>query len=411
MSIDLKNAGAGFTRLHFWLLFPGFFLYQAALGYQLVPQIPGGYFGLTSVVGFPFLLLVYLSRAERHVQAYTLSDSVFAALVVLIVITALVNYAAGWNDSTELLVWSLSGLLFNLTGYLVAQTVDLGGGVFRKVLNGSLAVMIAIVFFGASQGSFDLSSNSGPTEGLATYQSLARSLVVVGLVAFAINEKGALKTALFVGTLVALFLNGARTELIMYVLAIAVYTLFVSASSPTRLLLWLIAALGGGIAGLTYLQSIMADLPHSRMDELFDIWNSSSGLERQYYSNLAFEQIARSPVFGDYGGYLSYGGVGSYAHNLLSAWVNLGIVGFFLYIIALSAISYGSFRFVMNNKQAGVEWTLAALFAFSVTLALIASKDYSYMLFGLALGFYSRAARETCATPERQGRYSPQAIS
>ena len=51
--------------------------------------------------------------------------------------------------------------------------------------------------------------------------------------------------------------------------------------------------------------------------------------------NVAIESIKSNFFLGDYGSYVSNLGIGMYSHNLLSAWVDLGLFGFVFYILIL----------------------------------------------------------------------------
>ena len=52
----------------------------------------------------------------------------------------------------------------------------------------------------------------------------------------------------------------------------------------------------------------------------------------------ALNSIAADPIFGEYGSYYVLGSAGKYAHNILSAWVDLGILGFSLLVALLARL-------------------------------------------------------------------------
>ena len=74
--------------------------------------------------------------------------------------------------------------------------------------------------------------------------------------------------------------------------------------------------------------------PQSRFKQLFvAIQEDASFIERSVFNRYGLSLIADNPLVGAYGMYVHLNGGGSYPHNLLSAWVNLGILGFAFYLI------------------------------------------------------------------------------
>src|SRR5690606_16010862 len=112
-----------------------------------------------------------------------------------------------------------------------AVSVNLSGTLFRRVLLISLIAMCVVILVSAPGGRFDLTELANNQETVASYQSIARSLVVLGLLAFALETRPRVRAILFVLTLAASFVNGARTETVAYVASIAVFASFVSLSS------------------------------------------------------------------------------------------------------------------------------------------------------------------------------------
>jgi len=103
--------------------------------------------------------------------------------------------------------------------------------------------------------------------------------------------------------------------------------------------------------------------------------------------------IQDNPIFGDYGSYVQYGtvkGIGSYAHNVASAWVNLGLLGFILYISAICIALYQVMKIFFSRRYRDVVSTMTYVFSIAIIISLLFSKNYSFMLFGLMVGLTSR---------------------
>lgn len=77
-------------------------------------------------------------------------------------------------------------------------------------------------------------------------------------------------------------------------------------------------------------------------------------------------------------------GLGGYPHNLISAWVNLGLPGFLLYVSAIAAICVGLFRSRYSDDRSVSSFFLSAVVVAAVA-GVIFSKNYNYEL--LAIGF------------------------
>jgi O-antigen ligase len=130
-------------------------------------------------------------------------------------------------------------------------------------------------------------------------------------------------------------------------------------------------------------------LNESRMFQLLDIRSSDSAEARLQLFYNGLNIIIDNPIFGGYGEYVQFSGVGSYPHNIISAWVNLGIVGFIGYIsmfIAMWFVVIKRRNTLINN----VEFHVFLFFLIYVSITLLISKEYSDMFIGFLIGFYSR---------------------
>jgi hypothetical protein len=126
------------------------------------------------------------------------------------------------------------------------------------------------------------------------------------------------------------------------------------------------------------------------MLEIFDLSNSTSHLARELLFENGLDIISNNLIFGSYGAYTDIDGIGSYPHNLTSAWVNLGILGFILYIVIIANLWIYTIWAFLKKRTSSAEFNVFFLFLVYVSLALYSSKDYSYMLVGFLIGLRSR---------------------
>jgi len=377
----------------FFLLFPGFFFYQSALGLEYIYGFLGGYFGVVSVVLALPLVVLAIASYLKSTKTFTLFDGVFFLIVGWIGLVASSAYVLGdLAGNLELLVWSYSGILFNIICFIIAKHLPIDLKSFLRVIFLSLLMMIVIVYSFNNDGLFYLRLSSDQ-EGLSTYQGFARSLAVTGLVLVSIMLKSPAKIffiSLF--TAVALFLNGARSEFVLFIVGVIILTFSSILLNKKRVIAWTFIVIAAFSFGMSYLQNLDAIkdwLPQTRMLELFDLDSSSSGETRVHFRQVAANTISNNPVFGHYGSYvITEDSIGAYSHNLLSAWVNLGVFGFFLYALAIGIMLIKMLRSVCHPNDP-VSRCIITFVPFLV-ISYILSKDYSFMIFGLTMGFCSR---------------------
>ncbi len=391
LTVNLKKLSIWCSNFGFLLLFPGFFYYQTVIGLGIISPFLGGYFGVVAMSVFPIALVsfIYINKTK-----FVDIDVAFFSIVILTLSIIFINYALDRprSFSHDMLVWSLSGLMFNLVSYFLASTISIDSRSFKNLTIGSLGLMILIVLYNiGDQGIFYLRAqlDGVGSESVATYQGFGRSLAVVGLLSLAMLKGTKLRFIVFLVALCALFYNGARTEFVLFFVTYASLLVFLS----TRVLMSFVVFILLVTIVMIFvanLDTLAVELPENRVVDLLDIGSDTSNQARNELEQSAWESITTNPVLGDYGRYTEYAGIGGYSHNLLSAWVNLGLVGFGLYILVILVVVNGILRIFikMNNKT--TEERIMFAFSMFAILALVFSKDYSSMFFGLMVGFYSR---------------------
>lgn len=377
----------------FLLLFPGFFFYHALLGLGYISPILGGYFGYISLVLYPLLLLTFFRQIHRQTIRLSKIDYLFILLMIYIIFVATSNFAASGQDSIdlEMLEWSLSGVSINGLMYMIARTIDLNSAWMRWLCILSLGVMCALVFSNIGRsGIFYLSQDAAIPEVVASYQGFGRSLVLSALFILSGMDKklGFIIIAFIAGT--ALFFNGARSEFLGFLLAASVTSFLIFNLGRSFIIVISIFCIL-----LLVSNYIPSDLIESnRMFELLNIDNSSSALARKELMSDALVSISEHPFLGSYGSYARSLSIGAYAHNLLSAWVNLGILGFAWYVGIFAF--YGLLLISKLRSRESIENSYiygTCFYCFSLFLMLFA-KNYNDMTFGLMAGFIGRIDRK-----------------
>jgi uncharacterized membrane protein len=229
-----------------------------------------------------------------------------------------------------------------------------------------------------------LIADESATDSIATYQGFGRSIVVCGLFLCAMFILSPTKLIFTYLTCVALlFLNGSRTEFVVFALTVPFAHMIV-----TRAVKPVLSFLGFAMLPMFVAGYLISDiLPSSRIFELADILVSSSFLGRLNLTAIGWAEIYDAPILGRYGAYYSAHGIGGYPHNILSAWLNLGLVGIMLLIFIFSTLWLYALRrdeFTQSNPT----FALFVVFLVFVTISLIVSKSYIYELLAAPIGLW-----------------------
>jgi hypothetical protein len=363
-ALDLPHGQATF-----FILFIGFFFYHQSLENGLIPPVLGGYFGVASVVVLALLGPVIIFRIfYGGINSLKLNyfDRYFLIMMFFILAVSGFHYAIGrLAGNTSMLIWSVSGVFFNLTAYSIGRTYEFSER-NKHVLLVSAIAMLGIIYFNSVEGKFYV-WRAYVDDNATTYQGYGRTLVLVGflLLAYSRGISGATLTA--AAFIPALFLNGGRTELVLFIascFSFVAYGLLHVRGGLFWLAVFAVSFIGLGMYIAPVLQAVLQ------------------------LTEVALRTISHNPLFGDYGGYvLSESGVGYYSHNLLSAWVNLGFVGFALYVFIILT---GLFFILRAGREAvfrrSARWRMAFFMCVYMTLAYLLSRNYLDELFGFHLG-------------------------
>jgi hypothetical protein len=382
----------------FFLLFPGFFYYHTLLGTGTTGAFLGGYFSPISIVYMLPLVFVYYRRLrldQRRLSAIDMHYGLFNAYFLAVVA---VNAAAGANRA--IVVNHLVCILFMVNTFIMFSFIDFEHRQFRLMALASLAAMSTIAFSFSVNGVFYLGALgiARDAESLATYQGFARSYLMTFLPVVAFTRSLPLRLVLYAVGAATLFVNTARSEFAALLFAIPIFEFYFSRHK--MIFAGLVVVIGMSI--YVHLDDIIAALPESRILELVDLSHSTSANKRHHLTVYAKQTIAAHPLLGDYASYAP----GYYSHNVLSAWVDLGLFGF-VYVLAITIIP--AIPMFFKEYFAGrrrPEFILGFSLACCTVLLLISSHFFTDMLIGATLGIYSQYRFE-----RKYGKHRPPHLS
>jgi hypothetical protein len=370
------------VHMAFLLLFPGFFFYHTSLGLGLIGAVLGGYFSPIALALTLPLVWFYFVALRRNKDFLVKPDFYFALFVLYYVLVVAANYAAGANP--VIVQKYVASILFCIDVYIIFRMLDVSDRMFVAAAVSSLLLMSGITIYFSIDGFFYLRNLDEATspENLATYQGFARSYIYTLLIVVSVVKYIGARFLLYGLAVSSLFLNGARSEFSAVLFLIPIIELYharhklYSISLVFFLSIWLVANA----------DSIVGMLPDNRILQLFDVSHSSSGVAREQLSREAWRTITENPILGDFASYAD----GYYAHNILCAWVDFGLVGLALLVAlliwpAVQLVSEGYFA----RKKSG-DFVLAFSFTCVAILWVLTAKSVPDMSIGAALGAFAK---------------------
>ena len=379
---DAVRGEQAICQLAFFLLFPGFFYYHTVLGIGAVGAFLGGYFAPVSVLVLGPLAGVYVAKIRRNPNRLSRIDMAF--LLFLCYFLAVVALNAARGKSLAIVVNHILGILFLVNIFVMFKTINFESAVFRRLTMASLFAMSAIVFGYSVDGVFYLGALgiAKDADSLATYQGFSRSYLVTFAALIAYTRPAWLRVFLYGLALPTLFINTARSEFAALLFLIPIVEFYHTRNKVLMLFLFglLLLLLKANI------DQLVALLPNNRILELLDLTQSTSANTRHHLSVHAMQTIMAHPILGDYASYAA----GYYAHNILSAWVDLGLLGiaaiFAILVCPLAPMVADEY---FSRKVSG-DFVLGLVFACITLLLLLTSHYFTDMLVGATLGSYSK---------------------
>jgi hypothetical protein len=405
MSLRSTFAGGRAERaladLAFFLLFPGFFFYHTLLGIGATGAFLGGYFAPIALGLLPPLCVVHVLKLRRDPLQLSRIDIYFAMFLAYFTCVVAVNGASGANPA--IVVKHVIEITFLVDVFIIFRHLDFAHRTFRAVTLLSIVAMSAIVYNYSVDGVFYLGAMgiARDADSLATYQGFSRSYLFTFMAAIAFTRASCLRAPLYALAASSLFLNSARSEFAALLFAIPIIELYFAKQKLVVI---------GALVALVLLVSanldqILALLPNNRILELLDLSRSTSANKRHHLSVAALNTISAYPVFGDYASYAP----GYYSHNVLSAWVDLGLFGIVCLLALLILPAVPMFiRDYFAAQDSGV-FLLPFALACITTLLLITSHYFTDMLIAATLGTYSRYSYERKYAKSRPPDLGPSA--
>ncbi len=357
-------------------LFPGFFVYNLTVFYG-APAFLGGFMVRASAAALPFLLLAYADRFRSRgaMDARDLFFSLFVGFCFL----WLTIVDPGF-EKEEITTGYFGVLTTWVCLYLLVRLLPLFSPIFINFNRFSFALMLVIVFANSTGALFIV--GAGDLE--VTYQSFAVILLFCGFLALSQTDQPLLQWLTSLALIAALFVIGARSE---FVGALILISLIMTIKRGRALNIGV--AIVVSIVAFSNLH-LLESLETNRIRDL--VYNAAYGsrFERELAMSQAVFTIFQNPFIGDYGSYTN----GSYAHNVLSMWVDFGMLGFALFIGLFAMFFTKLTHKIRRQSQVAVVAHGIALLA-TTFLLLLTAKHFTYILVPLSLAYACTPVRHS----------------
>lgn len=378
----------------FFLLFPGFAIYNSFVAYGFIPAFLGGYFGVVSVFFIIFISpFILISCKELFLRDVDFSF-LLAAFYFYIITWVLINYIFYSDYYVDLAsIQSLELIILTLAMFFLGMSIDLDSQRFKKC---NLFVFIVsaamLIFYVATTGNvmFYAKSLAEQNDAISTYQGYARSAFVLCLAVLSTAKKQTNFLVLSVLSFLILFVLGARSELVATVFGI--FVIYVSLFKFNLKSFFYVSVLCLALFTVVFFLYDMNSA--GRQFQLLNVEDSSSWISREGLEDIALKQIAQSPILGIYGGHVSEGGsTGSYAHNILSAWAGFGFFGFLLYLMLFIYPMLSGFRAIYILRRVDSTVVFSFSLAVSCFLLVLFAKSFYWFVPGLMWGAFINSKR------------------
>ncbi|MCE8015061.1 hypothetical protein HOP62_03105 [Halomonas sp. MCCC 1A17488] len=384
------------SAIGFFVLFPGFILYHTLVAMGVIPAVLGGLFGVVSVLMF----IVYCALLPSQLYLLLTASRGYALVTlcffVYVLLWSAVNYGLiGGSVMQAALIQTVETLVLWLVLFVLGYRIPLDSPRLARafwiafvLIAGYLAFHVATtgqwMFF--ARRMLEVEAEAG--DSVSTYQGYARSALVLLLFLIAVSERAVVRAVLIVLGAFVMFVLGARSELYAF-LALSGLLLLLWAGMSVKYMLTLLAVVGVLMALVV---SQFEALAGSRQLQIFDLSGTSSWLARQNLGQRAVAQILESPLLGRFGGHIASAQVtGGYAHSMLSAWVNYGLLGFALYLgLTLFAFVGAAYRLILLGDRGG-RWVFAFSVNFVCLLLMVLAKPVFWPLPALGWGAFANA--------------------
>jgi len=387
-----RPGSAPLALLAFLILVPGYFFYHWLVGLNTIPQVLGGYVNESSALTILLLLALLGVRAGTGSIRIHPLELVYGAFLTCFI--ASMAYHAFRGGPPEVIKSHTASILQSIAMFAVYRATALELKVQYRLLLGLCLAMSAFVYAAVSDDVLAAFLVNADDAKAATYQGLARAFFLSVCAVTPFSKALSLRLLLYLNALVVLFFLGSRSDMLALFLFILIFEWVSSKHWMRQFLLY------AGAVGLILLLIpwLLREMPDNRILGLLEFKADTSVQVRTTQIRFALDQIQAAPLTGAYGSYMRLGGSGHYAHNALSAWVDLGLPGMLLLVAVVAALVHSAARLAPRVRRLGgglvADYGLALGFLGICLFFLIFSKPFVDISVPITIGLFVRLHRK-----------------
>jgi hypothetical protein len=339
----------------FIFLVPGFFIYHWFGNLGVIPMLLGGYSNESALLVVIWTLLCALpllvDRTLGHLQLSS-AELIYGVFMLYFCAVVMTHWTFGTEPQVSV---SHTASIIQLAGaFVVFRFAPLDSVGLRRVLLVGVIWISLMVYQSSAASTLETLLVSTDNTKIATYQSLGRMFLLTVMAIVAFTQSRLTRLLQYLNATVVITLLGARSEVAGLFVFAAAFEWALMHHKAIALLFMTVMLAGTGPMLVAIYPLLNEWLPDNRVLGLLIGYEVDGSVqERGELNRFAIETINSNPLLGSYGSYFKLGGVGSYAHNILSAWVDTGVVGFGLMValLALIAVTYARIQFKFSRLQ------------------------------------------------------------
>ncbi len=361
-------------------IFLGFVAYQTLVYSGIIPNLLGGSFTFFLILTFPFLLFKEIKQWKDKIALKFIRRLWFLFLAIFALYLA---YGFFVEVNPLILFSNVLALIRFFVMYFIFKNINTSSKIIRGVSIVVLLVVFLLVLLSPGHVhtdvlEFEENSLFATDSFQIDYQTMGALVLIASFIA-SDSSSYIGRLVIFIIALLSLLGCGARFELIAFIVCMGIRELKLLGAAKFFIYFLVLTVLGTLIYFLVYMsKGGVMDLKQGI--RIFQLIEDGSINDRLYLFYEATHVIRDNFLFGDYANY----NPGAYAHNIISAWVDMGFIGFF----ALSLIYFSSIYLFYKNYliKRRVYKSFAFLMIVSSFMAASFSKHYTNIYLPIMVG-------------------------
>jgi hypothetical protein len=346
----------------------GFYVYSIGVFFGM-PAFLDGYLVTAAAAGIPLLMWSYWRVFAQYVADREIDIIVWTMLGYWLLWMVIV----GAKDNNPIEFISYAGTVISwVMLFMLGRVIPFYARHLAPIAAVIFITLFVLTLSNTESGSFTPAQSA---EYFATYQAYAVVLCIVTFTLFYLVERIEVFWAIGLISIISLAILGSRSELIGMLFA----TFLIG--NHRKFNLWALTLQITVLSGLYVAYMWITDAEWNRFINLVDEHAESTTSDRSLANHQALRVLGDNLILGSFGEYPS----GFYAHNILSVWVDFGLIGLILYVASFVILFRALFSLNRGSGWPSKDFVSLCLLLFCVVL-LAASKSCQYYLVPFVLG-------------------------